>query len=159
MTTIGAVDLRDAARRIADLAREQADEVEAKRRMTDDIVEAIRASGINRMALPTTLGGMPATPREMIDVVATISAADGSVGWCALIGAGSNVFAGYLHEDAARVVWSDPDAASATVFNPTGEAIATGDDRYRVTGRWRFTSNCLHSAWIGLAAWFLTVSR
>jgi alkylation response protein AidB-like acyl-CoA dehydrogenase len=154
MTTIDAVELRDAACRVADLARAQADEVEAKRRMTDDIVEAIRTSGINRMALPTALGGTPATPREMVDIVATISAADGSVGWCTLIGAGSSLFAGYLPEGTARVIWSDPDSASASVFNPTGEAIATGDDHYTVTGRWRFASNCLHSEWMGLAAWF-----
>src|SRR5262249_24196485 len=28
------------------------------------------------------------------------------------------------------------------------------DDHYTLTGRWRFASNCLHSDWMGLAAWF-----
>ena len=144
-----------AAMRVAELAREQADEIEAKRRMPDEIVDVLRDSGINRMTLPTVLRGAPVSPRETLDVIATISAADGSAGWCAVIGALTNIFAGYVPEDSAREIWSDPDAAGASMFGPYGNAIAVGDgDRFRLTGRWPFTSNCLHSEWIGLAAWF-----
>jgi alkylation response protein AidB-like acyl-CoA dehydrogenase len=95
------------------------------------------------------LGGLQAPVTEMVDAVAAVSAADGSAGWCAAIGAGSNVFAGYLPEDGAREVFADPDQGNATMFAPTG--LVTADGRYgRLTGRWAFTSNCLHSTWAGL---------
>jgi alkylation response protein AidB-like acyl-CoA dehydrogenase len=155
MTVIEVGRVREAVASVAALVREQADEVEQQCRMTDDIVAAFRESGINRIYLPAELGGTPLTPRESLDVVAEISAADASAGWCTLIGAGSAIFAGYLPEASAREIWTDPDGVMAGVFNPRGNAIATGrGDRYTVTGRWPFASNCLHSSWLGLAAWF-----
>jgi alkylation response protein AidB-like acyl-CoA dehydrogenase len=86
--------VRAAAARVADITREQADEVERERRLTAAIVAALRDNGLNRMFLPTELGGMPLPPRETLDIVAQISEADASVGWCTLIGAGTSVFAG-----------------------------------------------------------------
>jgi alkylation response protein AidB-like acyl-CoA dehydrogenase len=147
--------VRAAAARVADITREQADEVERERRLTAAIVAALRDNGLNRMFLPTELGGMPLPPRETLDIVAQISEADASVGWCTLIGAGTSVFAGYVPEASAREIWMDPDGANASVFNPRGAAVANGrDGHYTLTGRWPFSSNCLHSRWIGLAAWF-----
>ena len=71
----------------------------------------------------------------------------GAPGWCAAIGAGSNVFAGYMPEAGAKEVFADPDQGNATMFAPTGTVVDGV-----LNGRWPFTSNCLHSAWAGLGA-------
>ena len=68
-----------------------------------------------------------------------------------MIGAGSNLFAGYLPEPVARVVFADPDQGNATMFAPTGR-ILVNDGQHVLSGRWPFTSNCLHSEWVGLGA-------
>ena len=62
----------------------------------------------------------------MVEAVEAVAAVDGSAGWCAAIGSGSNVFAGYMPEDGAREVFADPDQGNATMFAPTGVVTADG---------------------------------
>jgi alkylation response protein AidB-like acyl-CoA dehydrogenase len=131
--------------------REHADQVERDRRLPDALVDALRRSGINRMLVPRALGGWQRPVAELADVVEQIAAVDASTAWCTVIGAGSNVFAGYLPEAGARHVFADPDQPTATMFAPTGRLTGSGPTR-RLTGRWPFTSNCLHSTWIGVCA-------
>jgi alkylation response protein AidB-like acyl-CoA dehydrogenase len=123
--------------------------IERDRRLPDAVVDAMRRSGLHRLAMPSELGGSEAPVAATVDAIAAVAAANGSVGWCAAIGAGSNVFAGYLPEDAAREVFADPDQGNATMFAPTGAVDSAGREG-RLSGRWAFTSNCLHSAWAGL---------
>jgi alkylation response protein AidB-like acyl-CoA dehydrogenase len=136
---------------VQDVVRAHADDTEDKRRLPASVVEVLRESGFNRLAIPTTLGGREAPVREMVKSVEAVAMVDGSAGWCAAIGAGSNVFAGYLPEAGARHVFADPDQGNATMFAPSGTVDVKGRGG-RLTGRWPFTSNCLHSAWAGLGA-------
>jgi indole-3-acetate monooxygenase len=145
--------VKRAVDRILDRVRAAADETERSRRLPDEIVVALRETGINRLLIPAALGGIEAPITDVMDIVERIAAVDGSTGWCAAIGAGSNVFAGYLPETGARVVFADPDQGSATMFAPVGRV--TGEPgRAVLNGRWPFTSNCLHSGWAGLSALF-----
>jgi alkylation response protein AidB-like acyl-CoA dehydrogenase len=143
--------LKPSLNAVQDVVRAHADDTEDKRRLPDPVVEVLRESGFNRLALPATLGGREAPVREMVKSVEAVARVDGSAGWCAAIGAGSNVFAGYLPEAGARHVFADPDQGNATMFAPTGTVDVKGRGG-RLTGRWSFTSNCLHSAWAGLGA-------
>lgn len=143
--------LKPSLNAVQDVVRAHADDIEDKRRLPDAVVEVIRGSGLNRLAIPAALGGRQAPVREMVKSVEAVAMVDGSAGWCAAIGASSNVFAGYLPEPGARHVFADPDQGSATMFAPTGTVDVKGRGG-RLTGRWPFTSNCLHSAWAGLGA-------
>ena len=127
------------------------EEIEGSRRLPDRVVAALRDSGIHRLALPRELGGVETPVSPAMDVFERIAAVDGSTGWCAVIGSGSNIFAGLLAEETARVVFADPDQGNATMFAPTGRISVSGEG-YRLSGRWSFTSNCLHSEWAGLGA-------
>jgi alkylation response protein AidB-like acyl-CoA dehydrogenase len=133
------------------LVRERVGDIERNRRLPDDVVDALRATGINRLFLPAAMGGIEAPTTEVVDIVQRIASVDGSTAWCAVIGSGSNVFSGYLPAPGARKVFADPDQGSATMFAPAGRVVER-DGQRRLTGRWPFTSNCLHSAWIGVGA-------
>jgi len=133
------------------VVRDHTDEIEQDRQLPEPVVEALRASGLHRLTIPAVLGGTEATVRQMVESVEAVAAVDGSAGWCAAIGAGSNLFAGYMPEDGAREVFADPDQGNATMFAPTGAVDADGSAG-RLSGRWPFTSNCLHSRWAGLGA-------
>src|SRR5262249_32373833 len=142
MAAAPVVDLAD-VRRTVEANR---DEIEAQRRLPDAVVGALQASGLHRLLVPAVLGGHAVPVEGAVRAVEAIAAADGSAGWCAAIGAGSNLFAGYLPEDGAREVFAEPDLGNATMFAPTG--VVEADGRHgRLSGRWAFTSNCLHSAW------------
>jgi alkylation response protein AidB-like acyl-CoA dehydrogenase len=121
--------------------------IERERRLPDDVVAALRSSGLNRALVPSVLGGSQSCVVDVLDAVSRVAAVDGSAGWCAAIGAGSNVFSGYMPERGARDVFADPDQGNATMFAPAGTV-----DHGMLNGRWPFTSNCLHSVWAGLGA-------
>jgi alkylation response protein AidB-like acyl-CoA dehydrogenase len=144
-------DQHDIDAAVQDVVRAHADDIEDMRRLPDPVIAVLRESGLNRLAIPAALGGREAPVREMVKAVEAVAMVDGSAGWCAAIGAGSNVFAGYLPEAGARHVFADPDQGNATMFAPTGTVDVKGRGG-RLTGRWAFTSNCLHSAWAGLGA-------
>jgi len=114
--------------------------IERERRLPDDVVAALRSSGLNRALVPSVLGGSQSCVVDVLDAVSRVAAVDGSAGWCAAIGAGSNVFSGYMPERGAREVFADPDQGNATMFAPAGTV-----DHGMLNGRWPFTSNCLHS--------------
>ena len=136
---------------LLDVVAGAVEEIERDRRLPDRVVSALRDSGINRMALPRELGGFETSVSAAMDVFERISAVDGSTGWCAVIGSGSNIFAGLVPEATARVVFADPDQGNATMFAPSGRISVRGEG-YVLSGRWSFTSNCLHSEWAGIGA-------
>ncbi len=128
--------------------------MERDRRLADEVVTALRATGINRAMVPTELGGDDVPLVDTLELLEHVASVDGSTGWCAAIGAGSNLFAGYLPKDTAATVWADPDQGNASMFGPYGN-VRPSSDGFTLEGRWPFCSNSLHSKWIGVAAfWF-----
>ena len=137
---------------VVDLVRQRADASEKAGRLDDDVIASLRATGINRLLLPAPLGGLEASPRRCVEAIEPIAIADGSTAWASAIGLGTNLFAGYVQPDAAAEIFADPDAPNASMFAPLGHAVAETGGELRLTGRWPFTSNCLHASWIGLGA-------
>jgi indole-3-acetate monooxygenase len=119
--------------------------IDQERRLPADLVRAMADAGVFRLWLPKALGGHEADPETFLSVIEAIARVDGSVGWCATVGAAYSMFGAYLPEDAARAVFcSRPDAAVAGTINPTGRVVAIPGG-YRATGRWGFGSGILHS--------------
>ncbi len=127
--------------------RARRDETESQRRLPRDIVDGLIDSGIFGLAVPRAFGGAELDPPDQLRVVETLSAADGSTGWCAMIALGNGVFAGYMPEVGAKEVFADPHQATAAALAPSGAAIPV-DGGFRVSGRWRFASGIEHSGWV-----------
>ena len=138
------------------LAAERSSAAEKRRRLDDEVIATLASAGVSRTLLPTELGGRQAHPSELIDAVARTAAADASTGWCLSVSAGCKLFSGYLPEASAREMYVDPDVEIACMFAPLGvatrSAVSNGGYDATLTGRWPFTSNCLHSRWIGVGA-------
>jgi indole-3-acetate monooxygenase len=140
--------LESTAAALAPRVRELADETESGRRLPRELVEAFARGGIFRMLVPRRFGGGEVGVATMIATLEALSRADGSAGWCAMIGATSGVVAAYLPESDAREIYgSDPHVVSGGVFAPHGRAIAA-DGGYRLSGRWPFASGCEHCGWL-----------
>jgi indole-3-acetate monooxygenase len=139
---------------VLDLVADRAVAADESGHLDPQVVAALTATGINRLLLPTELGGFAASPRHTVEVVEQLAAVDGSAAWAAAIGFGTNHFAGYLPPDGAAEVFADPDQSNAAMFATLAEATEARDGTMRLTGRWPFTSNCEQAAWIGLAAGF-----
>jgi alkylation response protein AidB-like acyl-CoA dehydrogenase len=131
------------ADRIGPLLREHAAEVEAARRLTEPVVDALRSTGVFRMAMPATWGGPELDICRQIEIIETLSRADASAGWCAQIGADSGYYSAYIDDAAARSLYPDLDAVTAGWLTPAG-TLEVCDGGYRLSGRWSFGSGVTH---------------
>ena len=120
--------------------------IEADRRLPPPAVDALVRAGVFKLLVPRSLGGSQAHPSTMLAMIEQISRADGSAGWCTMIGATAGLMSVHLDDDVAREIYGADDAITCGVFAPMGRAVATGDG-YRVSGRWPFASGCEHSKW------------
>lgn len=133
---------RLAAEEIAPLASR----IEADRRLPPVAVAALVRAGVFKLLVPKVFGGSQSHPATMVAVIEQIARADGSAGWCTMVGATSGLMSVHLDEDIAREVYGPEDAVTCGVFAPMGRAVPSGDG-YRISGRWPFASGCEHSAW------------
>jgi alkylation response protein AidB-like acyl-CoA dehydrogenase len=123
-------------------------DIEAGRRLPPDLVEALRSIGIFRMFVPRSHGGMQLDLPRGLDVVRRLSRIDGSVGWLAMLGGGSALFAPLLPRHRYDEVYRQgPDVAFAGSAQPAGTAESVDGD-WRVNGRWPFASGCQHADWL-----------
>ena len=127
--------------------RTRRQEIEQARRMPRDLVEELRKTGIFRLAVPRAIGGDEASPIDLMRAIETVATADGSTGWCAMIGTGCNISAGYMDESGAKEVFADPAAPSAGIAAPAGAAVRV-EGGVRVNGRWPFASGITHCKWV-----------
>jgi alkylation response protein AidB-like acyl-CoA dehydrogenase len=119
-------------------------EMQAQRRLTTTVVDGMRAAGVFGMALPASLGGPELSPLEQFEVIEALTHADGSVGWCAMIGCDSGYLPGFLDDDTVNEIYPEPGLVSAGKVQPMGVAVRAGDC-WRVSGRWNFGSGSTHA--------------
>ena len=137
----------EAARSLAPRLRAAAERTEAERRLAPELVRELAAAGLFRLCVPRGLGGLEADATTLVEVIEEVARADGSAGWCTMIGATSGVVAAYLPEREAREIYGPPLAVSGGVFAPHGQAAAVPGG-YRLSGRWPFASGCQHCDWL-----------
>ena len=127
--------------------RRRALEIEQARRLPRDLAAALRDSGVYRLGVPKALGGAEGTPEQLLRAGELVASADGSAGWCTMVGISNNVVAGYMPEAGAREVFADPALPVACSAGPTGRATPS-DGGFRVSGRWGFASGITHCEWL-----------
>ena len=137
----------EAALALGPQIRAAAGEIEEGRRLPMPIVQAMKGAGVFRMTMPRAWGCPEADPLTQVRVIEALSLADGSVGWCAMIGSDGGYFSAYLDQAVGREMYRDLDAVTASVLRPVGRALAV-EGGYRVSGRWAFASGCQHSTWM-----------
>jgi alkylation response protein AidB-like acyl-CoA dehydrogenase len=137
-------DIREWAPNVASRAAE----IEAARRIPLDLVETLRSIGVFRMFVPQSHGGLELDLPAALEVIGALGRLDGSLGWTAMIGAGSAIFVPYLpRETYDQVYQNGPDMIIAASAQPAGMAEAVHDG-WRINGRWPFMSGCQHADWI-----------
>lgn len=127
--------------------RARREEIEKARRLPPDLVDDLRRTGLFRLSVPRAIGGDEAPPRDILRAIETVAAADGSTGWCAMIGTANNLTSGYLNERGARELFPDPSVVWAGVAAPAGKARPV-EGGFRIQGRWPFASGSTHAQWL-----------
>lgn len=145
----------DQVRALAPTIEEDADTIEAERRLTPRVLAGLRAAGLFRMPMSTEWGGPELGPLEQVQVLEEIAYHDASTAWVAMICCDGGYYAAFLRDPvAARELYPDLDLLTSGWLTPAGraEVVAGG---YRVSGRWSFGSGILHAERIvgGCTVW------
>jgi alkylation response protein AidB-like acyl-CoA dehydrogenase len=127
--------------------RAAGDEIERERRIPPPISKGIKDAGVFGMAMPRAWGGPELDPMTQFRVLEALAAADGSVGWCAMINCDGGYFTAFLEQDVARALYRDISVGTAATATPTGQALRVPGG-YRVSGRFPFASGCRHCEWV-----------
>jgi alkylation response protein AidB-like acyl-CoA dehydrogenase len=122
-------------------------EIAATRNIPEDMVVALRATGLFRMLTPKHYGGMELDFPVALDIFRTLARIDSAVGWCAMIGSSAGFIAPLLPRAILDEVFREPDVVMAGSNQPVAKAerVPRG---WRVGGRWPFASGCRHADWI-----------
>ncbi len=80
-------------------------------------------------------------------MIEEVSYANGSAGWCTLIGQSGGFLSAMLEDSVGRSMFTDPDMVSAATIVPPGRAEAV-EGGLVVNGRWPFASGVTHSDWV-----------
>jgi alkylation response protein AidB-like acyl-CoA dehydrogenase len=115
-------------RNLAPHITSRAAEIEAGRRIPFDLVEALRSIGVFRMFVPQSHGGLELDLPAALEVIGALGRIDGSLGWTAMVGAGSAIFVPDLpRETFDQVYQNGPDIIIAASAQPAGTAEAVAD--------------------------------
>ena len=153
VTDEGAAVLTATEKFASDLAA-RAGEGDELRTMPADLVTTAKEAGLFRLALPRSLGGLELDPATIIQIIETLSRADGSAGWTVLIGNTTAFFAWLDPAVATEMIAGRPDFASTSMFGPYGQAVPDGEG-FRISGRWPFNSGCPHAEWLQVGVFIM----
>jgi len=73
--------------------------------------------------------------------------AEGSAGWCAMIGCDSGYVTAFLDDSVGRAMYPDIWVATAATVTTSGQATPVSSG-YRLSGRFPFASGCQHCEWL-----------
>jgi indole-3-acetate monooxygenase len=149
MTETTAAEFHARVDTLLPLIESRAVEAENLGRMTDDVVDALRKSGIYTMLFPKEVGGAEISPFDAMQIVERLSYAHASCGWCTLVNNMEGLTMAIYIEDAgiAEVFANGVDITIAGNGVPRGFARPV-DGGYMIRGHWAYGSAIAHAEWI-----------
>lgn len=142
--------LLEQARELGELAWGRREETERDRRLPDDLIDALQASGLTRLCNQRRWGGAEADPMTVLDVGRELARGSAALGWIYNLTSFHSWYMAFTSEELQHDVWgTDPDALVADSFAPVGR-IAKVSDGYLVSGEWRFASGIEWASWIAV---------
>jgi alkylation response protein AidB-like acyl-CoA dehydrogenase len=140
------------ARKLGPLIREHADAAERNRRLSPEVFAALTDTGLFRLLLPRSLGGLEVDPVTCSRVVEEIAGFDSAAGWALQAGNTGAWWAARLPKEGTEEVYANnPSAPVSAAFHPPQRAVETAGG-FRITGRGPLASNIHDAEWLFLTA-------
>ena len=145
-------ELLNEARGIGELAWRLREQTDRERRMPDEIMDALRASGLTKLNRHRRWGGAGADPMTTLDVGRELARGEPALGWVFSLLAMHDWYMAFTSEELQHEVYTaEPDAFIVDNIAPMGE-VERVSDGYLVSGHWRFTSGIEWSNWVAVGA-------
>ena len=124
-------------------------EAEAERRPVDEVVDALKATGVFRSFVPARYGGYEIDMGTYVDIGLAVSEADPSMGWVTTFYMEHNwlltMFAEELQDEIFGV---QPYVLAPGSINPSGRATRQDDGTFNLSGHWTFGTGVCHADWV-----------
>jgi alkylation response protein AidB-like acyl-CoA dehydrogenase len=137
-------EIEQVARDISRLARKLAVETDRARRLPEELVAALRDSGLLRAGAPVEVDGSELAPGVALRCAEEVACGDASSGWCVSIAITSSLLAAYLPSEAREELFGGGQRVAAGVWAPRGKARPV-EGGVVVSGRWAFCSGITHA--------------
>ncbi|MDB5863956.1 MAG: acyl-CoA dehydrogenase [Betaproteobacteria bacterium] len=144
-------EILERAERLVPTLAARARETEALRRIPDETIADLRASGLFRILQPKRVGGAELPYDALVRVTAILARGCGSTAWVYGNLANHDFMLAMWPAEAQKQVWSESSdqlIGSALMFPPGRATKVAGG--YRLTGRWKFSSGIDACTWIML---------
>ena len=153
ITKLRPSQLIEAAEGLAPLIREHARAAERERRPADEVIDALRDSGLFALMVPESHGGHEADLDTYFEVVLAISRADAAMGWLTAFYIEHCFWFCGFSEEFQNELFAD----RAYVLAPGSLSLADGradevDGGYRLSGSWQWGTGIVHAEWVMVGA-------
>ena len=128
------------------LLREKSLWMEEKRRIHDDVIDAITNAGILKMRVPVRYGGYESDMGTVVDVLAELGRGDGSTAWTVAVWSISTWMTGLFPDEVQDEVFATPDVRISGILSP-GAVAVPADGGYIINGKWSFNTGAQQSTW------------
>ena len=142
----GEPDFVAAAKGLIALADAHAEAAEERGALTEEVVEALHATGLWAIWVPRSLGGGELAPIASLEVIEHLSYADASTGWVVMAAAlATGADAAYLGDEAVEALFGGERLlVHAGAGTQPGTAVPA-DGGVLLSGSWRFASGVKHA--------------
>jgi alkylation response protein AidB-like acyl-CoA dehydrogenase len=141
------VGLVERARALQPLIASEADEIEATRRLTPKVTDALIDNELYRALLPKSVGGLEVPLEIFMQMQEEIAKADASTAWCLGQCAVCAMTAAYLEPDAANEIFNTPPGILA--WGAIAHEVKVVPGGYMASARWDFASGSRQASWLG----------
>jgi 3-hydroxy-9,10-secoandrosta-1,3,5(10)-triene-9,17-dione monooxygenase len=132
----------------------QAVDADRTRSVSDEVIRAIKASDLMRMAASGELGGLNSSIADIAEELSAVAAACGSTGWCLwnhlLVFHFFCTALGPAHADLLRAIVRDHEWCSYAAGAGTSVVGHADEDRMQLNGRAAFASGARYGEWAGV---------
>ncbi len=124
-------------------------QAEAQRRPLDEIIEALKATGVFRSFVAKKYGGYEIDMSTYVDIGLAVAEADPSMGWITTFYMEHNWLLTMFAEDLQDEIFgAQPFVLAPGSVNATGLAVPSGDGTYTLSGHWTFATGICHADWV-----------
>jgi alkylation response protein AidB-like acyl-CoA dehydrogenase len=132
------------------LLDEHGPEIDRRREITPEVVDALVDHDMLRLLLPKSLGGQEIGLLEFCKTTEALGYADASVAWFVnQSNVSSATSSAAMSREAALAVFGDPTSGLAWGARHSKSKAVRVEGGYRLTGTWSFASGGRHTGWLG----------
>jgi alkylation response protein AidB-like acyl-CoA dehydrogenase len=136
---------------VVPLIAERAAEAEAQRKPADDVIDALKRTGVFRSFVPKEYGGYEIDLELFLDIGVSVSEACPSTGWITTFYMEHNWLLGLFDDELRREIFTaQPFILAPGTVNPSGEATPR-DGGFELSGHWQYGTGVVHADWVILS--------